>query len=393
MEAMARTPAAERALVARVVHALYEPWLDKAARRFQSLAGHNGSELRKMVTGVTSEKDSCVVFVDGLRLDLGNVLQERLEGRGLRARLDYRVAPFPTVTATAKPMACPAYEAFRGEETAENFTPSLSASGQAVTVQRLRDQLASAGIAVLKPDDIRAPARTDHGGWFECGQLDTLGHSLGIRLANQIDAELDGIVDRVAALIEAGWSRVKVVTDHGWLLLAGGLPKVELPHYLVATRWTRCATVKGESAVSVPEYAWHWNAHVRVASPPGIGSFLGGAEYSHGGISVQECVVPELVVERGVEQIRAEIKSVQWRGMRCRITVATNAPNARLDIRLNWKQPGTSIVAAVKEIGINGDASLAVADDKHEGAAAAVVVLNATGKVLDHKATNVGDES
>jgi len=29
-----------------------------------------------------------------------------------------------------------------------------------------------------------------------------------------------------------------VVTDHGWLLMPEGLPKVELPAYLAATKWS-----------------------------------------------------------------------------------------------------------------------------------------------------------
>ena len=45
-------------------------------------------------------------------------------------------------------------------------------------------------------------------------------------------------------LLEAGWKEVRVVTDHGWLLMPKGLPKSELPKYLTATRWRRCAVVK-----------------------------------------------------------------------------------------------------------------------------------------------------
>lgn len=383
----------ESALVSRVVHALYETWLDKSARHFQSLAGTNGDRLRKLSSGVTVEKDTCLLFADGLRFDIGGLLQEKLETRGLRVRLDHRIAPIPTVTATAKLMASPAHTACRGDLAAEDFTPTFAATNQPATAQRLRDFLVTDGVVVLDGEDTRTSEKSDQGGWAEIGQLDALGHKLGARLAGQIGTEVDAIADRVVALLDGGWSRVKVVTDHGWLLMPGGLPKVDLPHYLVASRWTRCATVKGESAVKVPEYGWHWNPQVRIASPPGSGSFATGTEYSHGGISVQECVTPELMIERGSTKVRAEIKSVQWRGMRCKAIVATNAPNAKVDVRLNWKQPATSIVAAIKEIGTNGDANVAIDGDKHEGSAAAVVVLDATGKVLDHKATTVGEGS
>jgi hypothetical protein len=142
----------------------------------------------------------------------------------------------------------------------------------------------------------------------------------------------------------------------------------------------------------MPTYGWHWNSQVRIASPPGIGAFVTGAEYAHGGASVQECVVPELYVERGADRTRAEITNLQWRGMRCRVQVETNAVDARVDIRLNWKQPATTIVAALREVASNGEASIAVPDDSHEGAAATVVVIDQNGQVLTYKPTTVGEE-
>ena len=131
--------------------------------------------------------------------------------------------------------------------------------------------------------------------------------------------------DRIASLLSAGWSRVRVVTDHGWLLLPGGLPKVELSPHLVATKWARCAAVKGGSTPDIPTYPWYWNPVLRIASPPGIGAFVANTEYAHGGISLQECVIPDLVVERGEEAVSAAITEISWRGMRCRVTVRTNA--------------------------------------------------------------------
>lgn len=380
-------------LVSRVVRALYEPWLDKSARHLQSLIGANGTELRKLVSGGAPEKETCLLFADGLRFDIAGLLEERLAARGARVRLTHRIAPLPTVTATAKPLASPVHGGLKGADAGQDFMPFVASTGQSATAARLRELMTSAGVAVLAADESRPPANIDHGGWTEIGQLDSLGHKIGVRLAREIEREVESIAERVLSLVEAGWPRVKVVTDHGWLLLPGGLPKVELPRYLTATRWSRCAVVEGESSTSVPTHGWHWNPLVRIASPPGIGAFVTGAEYAHGGISVQECVVPELVVERGAERMRAEVRSVHWRGMRCRVLVDTNALGARVDLRLNWKQAGSSIAASVKEIGENGEASLAVKDDSHEGAAASVVVLDATGQVLEHQATTVGEES
>ena len=98
-----------------------------------------------------------------------------------------------------------------------------------------------------------------------------------------------------------------------------------------------------------------------------------------------------MVVERGADAVAASISAVQWRGMRCRVSVRTNDPNARVDIRTNWKRSDTSIVAATKELGTEGEASLVVEDDRHEHSSATVVVVSANGDVLDRAATTVGE--
>jgi hypothetical protein len=226
----------------------------------------------------------------------------------------------------------------------------------------------------------------------ETGRLDELGHKLGTRLAAQLETEIEMLIDRITALLDCGWLRVRVVTDHGWLLLPGGLPRVELPSYLTATKWARCATVKGESKPDVP-IRWYWNLHVRIASPPGIACFTLNNEYAHGGVSPQECIVPELVIERGGASTAASITTITWRGMRCRVSVTTNDPSVCIDLRLNWRQPTTSIAAVPKEVGPAGEASLAVADDSHEGAAATDVIVDTAGNVLDRKPTTVGEAS
>jgi hypothetical protein len=206
-------------------------------------------------------------------------------------------------------------------------------------------------------------------------------------------AELERIAGRVASLLEAGWQRVTVVTDHGWLLVPGGLPKVDLPSYLTETKWARCALVKGQPDLTVPVVPWHWNPSVRVASPPGIACFRAGEVYAHGGISPQECVIPVLQIERGFGGAYATIQSVEWRGMRCRVHVQTNDPAVKVDLRTNWKQEATSIVAAAKEVGPGGEVSLAVSDDSYEGAAASVVLVDRDGKVITSQTTSVGEKS
>lgn len=385
-------PGNENSLVTKVVRALYEPWLDRSARRFQELLSAYDADPAKLASGVSADRETCVLFADGLRFDLGMMLLERLEARGLKARMAHRVAPIPTVTATAKPLASPAHGACSGSSDAEGFYPLITESGKAANAQRLRDAMARQGVEVLEPDEARMAIGAEAGAWAEIGKIDSLGHSLGNSLIRQLESELETIADRIEGLLSAGWGAVRVVTDHGWLLLPGGLPRVDLPPYLVATKWVRCAVVQGSSTPSVPTYPWYWNPLLRIASPPGIGAFVANTEYAHGGVSLQECVIPDLVIERGEAAAAASITEISWRGMRCRVTVETNVAGLKVDLRLNWRQAKTSIVAAPKELSSTGEASLAVSDDRHEGAAASVVVFDQTGQVLDYKSTTVGEE-
>jgi hypothetical protein len=250
--------------------------------------------------------------------------------------------------------------------------------------------MAARGLDLLY-EEIRPAKQGATGAWLETGRLDELGHKLQAKLAGQLETEIEILVDKITGLLESGWTRIRVVTDHGWLLVPGGLPRIELPTHLTATKWSRCATVKGDAQPNVPVHGWHWNEHVRIASPPGAGSFALNTDYSHGGVSLQECVVPELVVERGGASTNAKIASVVWRGMRCRVHVTTNDPSVRVDLRLNWKQATTSIAASAKEVGPAGETSVVVADDSHDGVTATIVVVDAAGNVLDRKLTTVGD--
>jgi hypothetical protein len=384
-----RAPA-DVTLVQAVVKALYEPWLDASARHFQGLIASGESAARAMVVGTAVEKDVCVLFADGLRFDIAGMLKERLEAKGFRTRLSHRLSPLPTVTATAKPFATVVHDLLQGGADVVDFNAQVKSSGQPVTAQKLRDEMAKRGMDILG-DETRPPKPGTSGAWVETGRLDELGHKIQGQLAAHLDTEIETLVDQITGLLECGWLRVRVVTDHGWLLLPGGLPRVDLPAYLAATKWARCATVKGDSKPSMPIHSWHWNVQVRIASPPGIACFTAKNEYAHGGVSPQECIVPELVVERGGASTAATIASVTWRGMRCRVSVTTNDPSVRVDLRLNWKQATTSIAASPKEVGPAGEASMAVADDSNEGAAATVVVLDAAGNVLDRKPTTVGE--
>jgi hypothetical protein len=376
-------------VVADVIRATYLPWLDKVARHFQDAVARAGGHLRTAAMAAV-EPGTCLLFADGLRLDLAARLQGGLEARGVIGRMAYRIGAVPSVTATSKPLATPIVNAITGGD-ATDFTPCFRDTGQPVTAPKLREHLMAAGVELLDIDEPRMPLSESAVGWVEVGRIDELGHTLGDGLVYHLDREVDRLQQAVFVLLNAGWRRVRVVTDHGWLLLPGGLPKIDLPQYLVASRWARCATVREGATPQLETYSWYWNPGVRIASPPGAGAYIAGTAYGHGGLSPQECVVPDLTFERGNGAVSAKITKIEWKRMRCVVTVATSGPPVQVDVRSNWKQAVTSLVVSAKTVGESGVVSLAVRDE-FEGQAVMVVVCDSKGQVLDKRNTIVGGE-
>ncbi len=247
--------------------------------------------------------------------------------------------------------------------------------------------LGKAGCQFLRSEDLGDPSGK---AWAEHGALDRTGHDQGWKLAWRIEEQVTEIAEQVEALLDAGWASVRVVTDHGWLLLPGGLPKAELPKFLVDTRWGRCAVLKSTATVELQIVDWRWSTAVRIGLAPGVSCFKAGIEYTHGGLSLQECLRPELKVRREASAAAVAVDEVTWRGLRCRLKVSGTRPGLRADVRLKPAAPETSIAEDGKPLGDDGSASLLVPEDDYLGHAAFVVVLSADGRVLANKTTTVG---
>ncbi|GAG44454.1 unnamed protein product, partial [marine sediment metagenome] len=222
----------------------------------------------------------------------------------------------------------------------------------------------------------------------EYGEFDKLGHDLQAKLAAQIDDQLELLLERIHGLLESGWKQVRVVTDHGWLLMPGGLPKVSLPKYLTESRWARCASIKDNAHVEVPVASWHWNQNERFAFAPGAHCFVKGHEYAHGGVSLQECMVPVLtfVLTAVPAAVTFTIKEVQWLGLRCRVTVEPAGTGLVADLRTKPSDPDSS-VAEPKALDTEGKVGLLVADETLEGTMVSLVIVDASGRIVRKEAT------
>ena len=392
-EAIAASPTADEAIVVAAARHLLKPWLEDTARAFQSAAESTPLPGQAQQPAVEAGEDECLLFADGLRYDLAQRLAERVEGRGCRVAVSHRWAAVPTVTATAKPAVTPVSHSIAGEKLEEYFATKLDRTDRPATAQNLRSAIGEQGYQVLGSDIFDAPMSHPARGWLESGEIDSLGHKLGERFPRQIDPELDRLAERIIGLLDAGWQAVRVITDHGWLLLPGGLPKVDLPRHLTESRWSRCAVIAGESSPDVMRAAWYWNPSQYYAAAPGIACFNRSEWYAHGGLSVQECLIPDMHVERsGAAAVTASITSITWRGLRCFVEVSTTAAGIAADLRL--EQPsGSSVGAAAKTVETDGSASLVLSDETHEQDGLILVLLDETGSILAHRPTRVGVDS
>ena len=382
---------ADTLAVCGVLHAIYRPWLESSARHLQMLAeseslpDHSASNADPLI----ADEGTVLLFSDGLRFDVAQRLAERARSGGRTATVSTRWAGLPTVTATAKPAVSPIAADVKGVSLGEDFLPVTTDGEHPLTIRRFRQLLAASGYQVLIPTDTGDPSGR---AWTENGDLDTLGHSLQAKLAARVDEEVDLLVERIEGLLDAGWRAVRVVTDHGWLWLPGGLPKVELPKYLTRTRWARCAVIQGASSVDVPTVPWHWKPSERVAIGPGIACFGAGNAYAHGGLSLQESLVPVVrVTAGGIQKLEISIAHIAWAGLRCRVRVAPATPALAVTLRKRINDAASGI-AELRPISDEGEASLLVADDELEGESVAVVVLDAAGDVVARSATIVGGQ-
>ena len=228
--------------------------------------------------------------------------------------------------------------------------------------------------------------------WTETGTLDKRGHNEGWKLARSVDTEVRDLASRIGALLRAGWTEVIAVTDHGWLLVPGGLPKVELKSFLAEHRWGRCAALKSDAQSAAIEFRWHWNREVTIASPPGAGCFRASIEYSHGGVSLQEMVTPVLRVKAARPAGgSARLLEARWTGAKCRVSVGGDCVGVRVDVRTSSSDPITSLLKdkQSRETTPEGKVTVFLENDSDIGRKAEIVLLDASGQVIDSLSTTL----
>lgn len=142
-----------------------------------------------------------------------------------------------------------------------------------------------------------------------------------------------------------------------------------------------------------PTVPWRWNAAEHVAVAPGAKSFKGGVEYSHGGVSPQECVLPVIAITPAggaIHSFSPKIASSKWKRQRCTVEISNPSPGLKVDARRHGRDPSSTVAASIKEVEPDGLVSLLVTDESLEGKPVTLVLLSPSNEPIAKADTTVG---
>ncbi|MBY0147755.1 BREX-1 system phosphatase PglZ type B [Neobacillus niacini] len=372
------------------VRSVYFSWIEDLSRYFQKLVKEHGYPVIYSDKSANDEPQ-CIVFVDGLRYDVAKRLIENMTKYDVNVTDDFRWAALPSITATGKPAVTPVRHLITGRNLDSDFEPSVASTNQSLKGgYHLRKLLKEEGWEILNRDESGTPTNK---AWCEFGDIDNEGHNRGWKLSHHLDTILNEIEEKIIQLLNNGWSKIQIVTDHGWLLMPGGLPKLDLPSSLAENKWGRFAVIKEGARTQEELYPWYWNPNYYFALANGISCYRSGQEYTHGGLSIQECLTPQITIIQKSTKINnegIEFTDIVWRGLRCNVAVVGEFDELTLDIRLRAGNSSTSIVLSTKKLNTNGVASVVIEDEDLEGREAFIVLVNESGQLIAQTSTIIG---
>jgi hypothetical protein len=297
----------------------YFQYVSRLADRFFDFVEHQGFWPPDVLTGVESirhalwskaRRRKAVIVVDSLRLDLARMLEQCLDSE---VSLEALGTTLPTNTPFGMTALLPLSDASL-TVSFESGKASISAGGVSGLETRegrkafLRQAIGGAKGTGIEFVDLTALLRRNSDSVSESpfvvvfdNSIDEQGHKGTDQFPLLVEQFVSDLRRAILRLHEAGMEEVHVVTDHGFLMLPAemvdGLGRPELPPAQAIHKDIRWAVLKPGAPVTdlvalplplAPEAA-------TLGFPRGARTLVKAEGYLHGGISLQECVVPHLV--------------------------------------------------------------------------------------------------
>jgi len=253
-----------------------------------------------------------IVIVDGLRYELGRELAERLEVDA--TRVGAGLSPVPSVTGLGMAALLPGWPGFEvdyeGGEwviTPPGGTDNLSRKDKRLAW--LTMHLGSASVFGLEEWLSTPLSNVDQiSRWIVImsSAFDNVGEGAGTVALHTFDRLLGRLEQGIRRLLAAGCTNVHIVTDHGFLLREAvrNSDKVDVNVDGVLKKGTRYLVGRDLPPTDLPRLAVSGSRDLIAWYPRGIDCFAtpGPYNYMHGGIALQEVVVPYIHVQQSVAE-------------------------------------------------------------------------------------------
>ena len=309
------------------VFATYETMLEQMATGFVESLESAGWQIRDVVRQeeifsryVARRTDPVAyIFVDAMRFEMGAELARMVEAIGATAvQLDPAVAVAPTITDLGMAALLPgADRAFSMTESAAGVTGSIGGKplvGSAARMEYAKGavpgtvEMTLDSLTELNPKKRKTAIGDAKVVIIRSQEIDGAGENLPANLARTVmGTVLEGIRSGVRALANAGIRHFVIAADHGHLFgeRRGDDMKIDPPEGgREIDKHRRCWIGKGGTTpsscvrLSASDLGYE-GTDLELVVPKGMGVFKsgGGLAFHHGGLSLQELIIPVLRFE------------------------------------------------------------------------------------------------
>ncbi|MGH7862718.1 MAG: PglZ domain-containing protein, partial [Candidatus Dormibacteraceae bacterium] len=259
-----------------------------------------------------------VIIVDALRYDCAIEIRDKL--RLPESSLTPALSCIPTRTWVGMTALLPLggeqlrYEVSPGEGRLRLVSTNANFGDRQARLNFLRDRV---GATCLEIEDMENESRAPKPlpevlCVFGHETIDSLGHDKASDLMRHLDAEVDRLGLLIGKLHRWGYPEVHLLTDHGFITTSS---EVEPTVVAIASDRTlvtksRYALVEEGALINAKTFPFPFDPRIHVAVPPGMAFFKPEKTFSHGGIALQEVVIPHLVSRHESIATRVQIQVI-----------------------------------------------------------------------------------
>jgi len=256
-----------------------------------------------------SREKTAYFMIDALRLDLARELVLALPP-GYHWELNTVRAKLPSVTPVGMAALLPGAESKLSVDIeAGAIAPHMGSTRVANAQERIAYLKSVYGDLVrdVQMNELEGLKKSDLGDAVvllvvRSTEIDSAGESLGAEALPMLSLLLRNLLRAIERSRKLGFSKAIIATDHGFLLQppsgAGGAAakpegvwEASGPRYLLGDGAKNASSrIFDAGSAGVPGYS------KKYSTPAGLGSFVSGTRYVHGGLSLQECVLPVITI-------------------------------------------------------------------------------------------------